>query len=546
MLLCLGAAYAGFQVFNVAFEFIRANMLVYLHVHLDGQLTLNFVAHLMDLPYSFFQQRTSGDVMVRLGSNNVVREILTSTVMAAFLDGSLVTLYLVLLMLARWSLTLIVVALAAIRVALMFVVGRRQRELISENLEIQARSQTQQIEMLSGMEFLKAAGLEHRVAKNWSAFFIDALHLSVKMGRLDAAFKSVLNLLDAVSTLALMFCGMFYVLRGSFTLGGMLAFNAIAAGFLGPLRNLVSAGFQVQTLEMYVSRIDDVLEALPEQSSDPSLCRLALGGAVALEDVSFRYTASSRFVLEHISLSVSSGSRIAIVGRSGTGKSTLARLITGLYEPTSGRLLLDGVDFSKLDRRFVRAQLGMVTQEVHLFTATIRENIGLANPEMPLSEIVDAAKRACIHDDIMRMPMGYETRLTDRGLTLSGGQRQRVALARALANRPRILVLDEATSDLDAATENQVNYNLRLLRCTQIVIAHRLTTIRDADLVIVLDNGVIVDSGTYEELGGRAGCFARLMGGQTHRAATIGTLTSQRAIASASDGDSSPKDVAFR
>lgn len=267
-------------------------------------------------------------------------------------------------------------------------------------------------------------------------------------------------------------------------------------------------------LEIYLERINDVLNTAPEQDANAVVLAGPLTGAVTMEHVSFRYSKQGPLILEDVSVAVNPGSRVALVGRTGSGKSTLARLMAGLYEPSTGRLLFDGKDLKYLDLHSVRSQLGIVTQDTQLFGGTVRQNIALADPAMGLDRVVQAAKLACIHDDILSMPMGYETILADRGLSLSGGQRQRLALARALACRPAILVLDEATSHLDAMTEELVNQNLARLRCTRIVIAHRLSTIRDADLIIVLDGGGIVAQGTHEELLSANSKYTELLGSQ--------------------------------
>jgi len=206
------------------------------------------------------------------------------------------------------------------------------------------------------------------------------------------------------------------------------------------------------------------------------------------------------------------GDRVAITGPSGSGKSTIARLIAGLYEPESGAVLLDGVDLRSLDKDRIRSQLGIVTQDVQLFTGTIRSNIALTDPDLDFDDIVFAATVACIHDDITRMPLGYDTPIADRGLSLSGGQRQRLAIARAIARRPRILILDEATSHLDTLTQDRLKRNLAALACTQIIIAHRMSTIRDADQIVVIDRGRIVATGTHEALVEEAGTYAKLVG----------------------------------
>ncbi|MGO9677969.1 MAG: peptidase domain-containing ABC transporter [Candidatus Sulfotelmatobacter sp.] len=514
LLLILAAGYLVFQIFNALAGFVRAHLFLHLQTQIEASFTLRFLDHLIGLPYSFFQQRTAGDLMMRLSSNSSIKEILTSTTLSTVMDGFMVSLYLILLMLANATLTLIVIAIAVARILLVVLMRHKQRELLAENLELTARSQTYQVEMLSGMETLKAMGLEHRAAENWSNLFVDSLNVSIKRGRLDAVFSFFQSLLSTLSILAIMFYGTYLVLGGALTLGAMMAFSALAAGFFLPLTNLISTGLQLQMLEIYLERINDVLNTAPEQDASTVVFAGLLTGAVTLEHVSFRYGKQDPLTLEDVSVEVRPGSRVALVGRTGSGKSTLARLMAGLYEPSSGRLLFDGKDLKYLDLRSVRSQLGIVTQDTQLFGGTVRQNISLADPQMGLDRVIQAAKLACIHDDILSMPMGYETILADRGLSLSGGQRQRLALARALACRPVILILDEATSHLDAVTEGLVNQNLTRLHCTRIVIAHRLSTIRDADSILVIDNGRIVSQGTHEELLSANSKYAELLGSQ--------------------------------
>lgn len=514
LLLVLAVGYSVFQLFSVMAGFVRAHLFIHLRTHLEVRFTLRFLDHLVDLPYSYFQQHTSGDLMVRLGSNNTVRDLLTSTTLSAFMDGTMASLYLVLLMLASPPLTVMVLLLALARFLLLAVVRWRQRQFLSETLENQARSQTQQVELLSGIETLKAMGLEHRAAENWSNVFVDGLNISIRRGRLDAVFNAMLSLLGTFSSLALMFYGAFLVLQGSFSLGTMMAFSALAGGFLGPLNNLVSAGLELQMIEVYLERLNDVMDTPPEQDAGLVMTPEPLTGSIELQDVSFRYSAQDAFVVEDAYVVVKAGSRVALVGRTGSGKSTLARLMAGLYSPISGRILFDGRDLRTLDLRWVRSQMGIVTQDTQLFGGSIRRNIALANPQMGLERVVQAARLACIHDEIAAMPMGYETPLADRGLSLSGGQRQRLAIARALACNPKILILDEASSHLDAVTEAKVNDNLSSLRCTRIVIAHRLSTIRDADLILVIDSGRVVESGNHAQLLATGGHYARLLGSQ--------------------------------
>lgn len=360
------------------------------------------------------------------------------------------------------------------------------------------------------METLKAMGLEQRAAENWSNVFVDGLNISIKRGRLDAVYSTLLGLLGGISTLGLIFYGTYLVLEARLTLGEMMAFSALATGFLTPLTNLVTSALQLQILEVYLERLNDVMETPPEQGNGPVHAVAPLTGNLVLENVSFRYNVQDPLVVRDISFEVAPGMRIALVGRTGSGKSTLARLLAGLYQPVQGRILFDGKDLKNLNLRSVRRQLGIVTQETQLFGGSIRHNIALSNPQMGLERVILAAKLAEVHDEIEAMSLGYETPLIDRGLSLSGGQRQRLAIARALAANPRILILDEATSQLDTVTEWHINENLAALRCTRVVIAHRLSTIRSADLILVLDSGVIVEQGTHDYLLATRGVYAGL------------------------------------
>jgi ATP-binding cassette, subfamily B, bacterial len=263
-----------------------------------------------------------------------------------------------------------------------------------------------------------------------------------------------------------------------------------------------------------MERINDVLDTPREQEGEVVRAAPRLEGGVAAERVSFAYGSKAPVVVRDVSLDIHRGQHVAIVGRSGSGKSTLAHLLLALYRPREGQVSYDGVDLAELEVRSVRRQLGIVTQQPYLFASTVRENIALNDPSLPLEAVVEAARLACMHDDIMAMPMGYETPLLDGGSSLSGGQHQRIALARALAMRPAILLLDEATSDLDTITERGVYENLAQLGCTTIVIAHRLSTIRNADLILVMDGGRIVERGDHHELMTTNGLYCQLVAAQ--------------------------------
>jgi ATP-binding cassette subfamily B protein len=501
--------------------FLRGNLLLELRTRLDMGMTMGFVDHLVELPYAFFLRRSAGDLMMRMQSNTSVREILTSGSLSALLDGAFASLYLVLLFIVSPQIAWLVVVLAAIQVLTLLVSWRRNRRLMSDSLQAQADSQSYAYELLAGIETLKAAGAEHRAAAHWGGLFKRQVSIDLDRGRLTAAVDSITSTLNIGSPLLVLLLGTLQVVDGRISLGTLFAAAALAAGFLNPLGTLVSSGLQLQLLASYMERINDVLDTRREQDdadTTPGGQRLRLAaplvGGVRADGVSFRYGPLSPTVVRNVSLEIYPGQHVGIVGRSGSGKSTLAHLLLGLYQPTEGRISFDGQDLAGLDVRSVRRQLGIVTQHPYVFGSSIRQNIALTDPGLSLDAVAEAARLACIHDDIAVMPLGYDTPLHDGGASLSGGQRQRIALARALVGLPAVLLLDEATSELDTLTEEMVYRNLAAVRATTIVIAHRLSTIRNADLIVVMDNGSIAEFGAHHQLLAAGGLYASLVRAQ--------------------------------
>ncbi|HZO76128.1 MAG TPA: peptidase domain-containing ABC transporter [Ktedonobacteraceae bacterium] len=490
---------------------LRAILLVYLQAHVDMSMMLGFFEHLLSLPLGFFQQRASGDIIARMNSNTLIRETLSNQLISTVLDGSFVTVYVLILFWQSQVFGLLVLIIGALQVGLLLVTNRPLRELSMRELIAQGRSQSYATEVLGGMVSLKAAGAEQRAFQHWSNLLLEQLNVSVRRITLSSIVDTTIRLLQSLAPFVLLWVGTLQVLNGSLEVGTMLALNALAMAFFMPLASLVSSGQKLQLVRSHLERLVDVMEADPEQSTQSVQQPPRLSGQIELKDVSFRYAAQSPDVLKNVNLTIEAGQKVAIVGRTGSGKSTLGKLLLGLYVPTQGEVLYDGMPLQSLNYQAVRAQFGTVMQEATVFSGTIRQNIAFNDPEMALDGIVQAARMAGLHEDIMSMPMGYETYVSEQGSALSGGQRQRLALARALAHTPVLLLLDEATSSLDTVTEHAVEQNITNLDCTQIIIAHRLSTVRNADRILVLDEGIIVESGTHQELLCREGYYAKLV-----------------------------------
>ena len=493
---------------------LRASVLIYVQSRVDLSMMLNFFEHLVSLPQRYFLQRSSGDLLARVESNGVIRDTISNQLFSTLLDGTFVIVYLVILFTQSLAFSITVVVIAGLQVILLLCTNKSVGELMSRELAAGGKSQGYITEALGGMKTLKAAGAEHRILDRWSNLFLEQMNISIRRNYLLSVIDTLMSTFNICAPLILLWIGTIQVINGGMQVGVMLALNALAGAVLTPVSSLVMTGKQLQLVRSHLDRLADVVEAEPEQNLQLVSQPPRLSGEIHLQGVDFQYDANSPLVLQDINVHIRPGQKVAIVGRTGSGKSTLGNLLLGLYLPTKGVIFYDGIPLHTLNYHEVRAQFGVVTQEASIFGGSIRENIALNYPDMPLELIIRAGQLAAIHEDIMKMPMEYETMVSEGGNALSGGQRQRLALARAISHSPAILLLDEATSSLDVLTERIVEQNIRRLPCTQIIIAHRLSTIRNADLIIVVDQGKIVERGTHGQLLTHSGYYSQLIQSQ--------------------------------
>jgi ABC-type bacteriocin/lantibiotic exporter with double-glycine peptidase domain len=524
----IAAAMAILVIGKCLTTFLRSVLMIRLQTRLDSRLTQGFFEHLLHLPYRFFQGRTSGDLLTRLSSNTMIREILTTQLLSFLLDGPFGLLYVVIIAAISPAFAALVCALATVQAILAAISLGPLRDIGQRTVMAKTDEQSCLVELMKGIGYIKASGVEQRAYDRWAALFRRQLGVFVERSYLTAKVDVALGLARSASPLVLLWFGAYLVTADVLPLGTMLALTALAASFLTPVTSLVQNAQQLQLLDAYVERLADVLEAEPERAISPRRAHARatrLAGSIEARDLAYRFTADGPLVVSGVSFTVRPGEKLGIVGATGSGKSTILMLLLGLYRPTAGEVFYDGVPLSELDPREVRQCCGVVLQDSAVFGGSIRNNIEINAPGSSREQLNRASRIAGIADEIARFPLGYDTRVAEGGSNLSGGQRQRLAIARAVITQPSILLLDEASSHLDVASEERLNVNLERLRCTRIVIAHRLTAVRSASEILVLDNGHIVERGAHHDLVRRGAKYAAFAAAQGNAGTSPGGPT---------------------
>ena len=508
------------------FDGLLGGLRTYLFAHttnrIDVSLGAQLFRHLLALPLAYFEARRVGDAVARVRELEHIRQFLTSNSVTVVLDVVFIAVFLAVMWLYSSMLTLVVMASLPLYAILSIAITPTIRTRLTEKFNRGAENQSFLVEAVGGIQTVKALAVEPPLQRRWDEQLAGYVQASFRATSLITIAGQLATFIQKTTTIAVMWGGAYQVIDGALSIGELIAFNMLSGQVTGPLLRMVNLWQEFQQVGISIQRLGDVLNTRPEPAYSPARTTLPrIAGQITFDDVTFRYRPDGRPVLQQVSFSLQPGQVIGMVGRSGSGKSTIAKLMQRLYVPERGRVLVDGVDLAQVDPAWLRRQVAVVLQENFLFNRSVRDNIALTDPGLSMDRVMHAAKLAGAHEFILELPDGYDTIVGEHGCALSGGQRQRIAIARALVANPRILIFDEATSALDYESEAIIQQNMAQI-CkgrTVIVIAHRLSTVRPAHRIYVLDKGQIFEDGTHDDLVKRNGMYARLHRYQEGRSA---------------------------
>lgn len=512
---------AGLTLLSAVQLIIQAAERIY-SLRINGKMAVvgdtTFLWKVLHMPMEFFSQRMAGDIQGRQGMNSSVANSLVNTFAPLVLNAAMMVFYLIVMI--RYSLVLTAVGLSSILVDIVMsrIISKKRINITRVQMRDSGKLAGATVAGIDMIETIKASGAENGFFSRWSGYQASVNTQAVRFSKMNAYLGLIPSIVSTITSTAVLMLGVWFTIKGSFTVGMIMAFQGFLTSFISPASNLITAGQTIQEMRTQMERIEDVMEypldtvmTTSEALDEEKESYKKLSGKLEMKNVTFGYSRLSAPLIESFNLTLEPGKRVALVGTSGCGKSTISKLISGLYQPWSGEILYDGKPINKINRSVFTGSVAVVDQDIILFEDTIANNIKMWDSSIEDFEMILAARDAHLHEDIMQREGGYQYKITEGGKDFSGGQRQRMEIARVLAQDPSIIILDEATSALDAVTEYDVVNSIKDRGITCVVIAHRLSTVRDCDEIIVLDKGKVIERGTHEELYKKGGRYTELI-----------------------------------
>ena len=508
----LAFAFIVVAIFELLLNLSRNYIFIHTTNKIDAKLGAKLFKHLFQLYYVYFENRQVGNIVARVRELDRIREFITNKSVSVLIDAFFSTVFLAIMFVYSPKLTYISLGFLAIIGIIYVMITPELRLRLEEKFQMGAHSNSYLVESVTGVQTVKSLAIEGSMFRKWEEKLGKYLKSSFNLAIMGNFTGSICGFLQKAMTIAILYVGVMLVIENKLTIGQLIAFQMFSGQFSAPMLRLVGLWNEFQQTLLAVDRIGDILNSPVEIQSGNAITLNQVRGDIKIDNLSFRYNVDAPMVLNNINLEIKAGEKIGFVGRSGSGKSTITKLIQRLYYTTEGTIYIDGIDIRNINPVWLRTHIGIVLQENYLFSGTIRDNIALPRPNMPMEGIIQVAQIAGAHEFISKMPKGYDTEVGERGSSLSGGQRQRIAIARALISNPRILIFDEATSALDYESERIIRDNMAMISKgrTTIIIAHRLSTIKDCDKIVCFDNGYIVEVGTHEQLLSHDGYYKKL------------------------------------
>jgi ATP-binding cassette subfamily B protein len=505
------------NLFKVLLTAFRSHLLLYLSQKLDIALIFGYYRHVLKLPMNFFGTRKVGEIISRFNDASKVRDAISGATLTIMIDTLMAIAGGIILYLQNGSMFAVTVIVVLLYLTIVLSFNKWYRKLNEQQMENNAQLTSYMVESLNGIQTVKAYNAEGKVNLETETKFVRLLRSVFKLSWVGNLQGSLVGFVELTGGIVILWVGAYNVIKGHLTVGQLITFNSLLEYFLDPVKNLINLQPQMQTAIVAADRLGEILDLEPERTAreDKKLSPDNLKGDIWFKNVTFRY-GTRRTVLEHITMHIRQGERIAFVGESGSGKTTLVKLLLNLYSPEEGDILINGNNIKDLQLECLRERIAYIPQETFLFSGSIMDNLILGLDDVTPEEVIEASKKAQVHDFINELPLRYDTRLEENGANLSGGQRQRLAIARAILKKPDILILDEATSNLDSITERAIENTIEEYSrgMTTIIIAHRLSTIKRCDMIYVMERGNIVETGKHEELLGNDGKYTEMWGHQ--------------------------------